>query len=179
MYQKSQSYVCVLRYGVQQTEFFVIMDRFLNPENQNFEKMKKTLEDIIILQMFTLNDSHMIYGFSDMKCNRQTFLSFWTVFCPFTPPLTTRKIKILKNWNKPLGISSFYTSILSLSNSRRHLANANVIADMISKIIVSRWHFFANLNFSATSEVQNYQNKTGGKYLYPSKYMLTTYFREF
>ena len=53
---------------MQQTEFFVIMDRFLpfyppmDPENQNFEKMKKTLEDIIILQMCTINDSHMMYG---------------------------------------------------------------------------------------------------------------------
>ena len=65
-------------------------------ENQNFEKMKKTLEDIIILQMFTINDSHMTYGFSDMECNRQNFSSFWNVFCPFTP-LTTQKIKILKN----------------------------------------------------------------------------------
>ena len=94
-----------LRYGVRQTEFFVIMDRFLpfyppmDPENQNFEKMKKTLEDIIILQMFTINDSHMIYGFSDMECNRQNFLSFWTIFCPFTP-LTTRKTKILKKLKK-------------------------------------------------------------------------------
>ena len=60
---------------------FVIMDPILSfyppmdPENQNFEKMKKTLEDIIILQMFTINDSHMIYGFSDMECSRQNFLS--------------------------------------------------------------------------------------------------------
>ena len=58
------------------------MDHFLpfyspmDPENQNFEKMKKTLEDIIILQMFTINDSHMIYGLSDMECNRQNILSF-------------------------------------------------------------------------------------------------------
>ena len=65
-----------LRYGVRQTEFFVITDCFLpfydpiDPKNQNFEKMKKTLEDIIILQMFTINDSQMIYGFSDMECNR-------------------------------------------------------------------------------------------------------------
>ena len=36
------------------------------------------------------------------------FLSFWTVFCHFTP-LTTRKIKILKNWKKHLEILSFYT----------------------------------------------------------------------
>ena len=57
----------------------------MDPENQNFEKMKKTLEDIIILQMFTINDSHMIHGFSDMECNRQIFLSVWTFF-PLLPP---------------------------------------------------------------------------------------------
>ena len=45
------------------------MDHFLpfyppmDLENQNFEKIKKALEDIIILQMFTIDDSHMIYGF--------------------------------------------------------------------------------------------------------------------
>ena len=54
----------------------------MDPEN--FEKIKKTLEDVIILQMFTINDSNMIYGFSDMECNRQN-LSFWTIFCPFYP----------------------------------------------------------------------------------------------
>ena len=48
----------------------------------------------------------------------------------------------------------------SLSNSRQHSANANVIADMKSKITVSRRQFFADVIFSATSKVQNYQNKT-------------------
>ena len=52
VHQKSQSYdVCLLRYGVQQTEFFVILGHFLptnNLKNKNFEKMKKTPEDIII-----------------------------------------------------------------------------------------------------------------------------------
>ena len=33
-----------------------------NPENQNFEKMKKLLGDIIILLMCTINDNLMIYG---------------------------------------------------------------------------------------------------------------------
>ena len=47
---------------------FVILDCFLpfyllkHPENQNFQKMKKTPEDIIILQMCIINDSHMMYG---------------------------------------------------------------------------------------------------------------------
>ena len=34
----------------------------MDPENQNFEKMKKPPEDIIILQMSTIDDSHMMYG---------------------------------------------------------------------------------------------------------------------
>ena len=52
----------------------------------------------------------MMYGSWDMECNGQNFLSFWTIFCPFTP-LTTQKIKILKKWKKHLEISSFYTSV--------------------------------------------------------------------
>ena len=63
----------------------------------------------------------------------------------------------------------------SLSTSLWHSVNA----DMKSKIIVSHKHFFADVNFSATSKVQNYQNKTGEKYLYPNKSMLTTYFKKF
>ena len=91
-YHKLQLYdVWFLRYGVRQTECFVIMDSFLpfyfpiDPENQNFKKMKETLKDIIILQMFTINASHIIYGFSDMDFHRQNFLSFWTVFPLYLP----------------------------------------------------------------------------------------------
>ena len=68
----------------------------MNPENQNFQKMKKALEYIIVLQMFTINDSHVIYSFSDMECNRQNFLHFGP-FSALSPPLTTQKMKILKN----------------------------------------------------------------------------------
>ena len=38
-------------------------------------------------------------------------------------------------------------------------ANADMIADVKSEIIVSRRHFFADMLFSATSKVQNYQKK--------------------
>ena len=31
-----------------------------NPENQNFEKLKKTLGDITILHMCAINDNHMM-----------------------------------------------------------------------------------------------------------------------
>ena len=32
----------------------------MDPENKTFEKMKKTPEDKVILQMCTINDSHMM-----------------------------------------------------------------------------------------------------------------------
>ena len=110
VYQKSGSYhVCFLRYGVWQTEFFIILDFFFflpfypsnNPENKNFGKIKKTPGNIIIYHKWQSYDVWLMrYG------ARQTL---WVIFCPFTP-LKTWNIKILKKWKKCLEISSFYTS---------------------------------------------------------------------
>ena len=83
-----------------------------SPKNQNLEKMKKVLEDTIILQMFTINDSHLIHGFSEGK--RQNFLSFRTVFCPFTP-LTTQKIKIWITEKKPTQLYQNHDHMLHCS----------------------------------------------------------------
>ena len=109
-YHKWRSYdIWFLKYKVWQTEMFDILGHFLplqpigNLENQNFIIEKKAPRDIIILHICTINDNHMMYGSWDKEHNRHNFLSFWTVFCPFTP-LTTRKIKNLQ-------ISSFYTSV--------------------------------------------------------------------
>ena len=105
VYYKWRSYdICLLKYKVWQTEIFNILGHFLtlqpldNLENQNFN-IEKTPGDIIILHICTINDNHMMYGSWDMECNRQNFLSFWTVFCPFTP-LWTQKIKIFKKVEK-------------------------------------------------------------------------------
>ena len=65
-------------------------------------------------------------------------------------------------------------SFSCLSNSLWHSANADVSADVKSKIIVSHPHSFADMIFLAASKVQNYQNKTGKKFLYPNKWVLTT-----
>ena len=73
---------------------FLPFDPPNNPKNQNFEKEKPG--DIISLHLHTTNDDHTMYRSGDIKCDRQNYLSFWAIFCPFTP-LTTRKIKILKN----------------------------------------------------------------------------------
>ena len=63
-------------------------------------------EKICFLHMCTKNHNHVMYGSWDMECDRQNFLSLWTIFCPFTP-LWTQKIKILKKWKKHLKIYHF------------------------------------------------------------------------
>ena len=96
-----------------------------NPENQNFEKLKKALEknfkkikikkvpgDVIILHMCTKNYDHMLYCSLDMAYNGfNCYFSFWAIFQSFTS-LTAQKIKILKKQKKtPLEISSFYNNV--------------------------------------------------------------------
>ena len=89
-----------LRYRVWQTEIGKCGSFFPFPpksqKNQNFEKMKNIAGDIIILYKCTKNHNHMRYSSWDIEYNRHNFLSFWAIFCPFTP-LLTPKIKI---WNR-------------------------------------------------------------------------------
>ena len=58
--------------------------------------------DIIILQISTINDNYKIYGSRDMERSGHNFLSFWAIFCLFTP-LITQKIKMLKKMKKMPG----------------------------------------------------------------------------
>ena len=111
VYQKPQSYeVQFLRYGVRQF-FLVIFGHFLplfsplpnNPENQNFEKMKKASGDVIILNLCNKKHDHMMYAYSDMEClHRHNFLSFQAIFCSFAP-LLTPEIKICNKCKKSPG----------------------------------------------------------------------------
>ena len=81
--------------------FALFLPRPSNSENQNFEKLKKTPGDIIILHMYTIIDNHVMYGSWNMECDGHFVLSFWTIFCPFNPsPLTTQKLKIKKKNEK-------------------------------------------------------------------------------
>ena len=69
-------------------------------KNQNFEKKKKKNSgNIIILHMCSKNHNHMMCGSWGAEWDRQNFLAFWTIFCPFTP-LTIHKMKIMKKWKK-------------------------------------------------------------------------------
>ena len=69
--------------------FFVIYRYFLpfylpplpnDQENQNLKKMKKTPRDVIILQMCTKNQDHMMYASWDMEYNRHIFCHFGPFF---------------------------------------------------------------------------------------------------
>ena len=86
---------------------FVVLHCFLpfnspnNPKNQNFEKLKKATEDIIILHKCTKNHDHMPYFSLDMAHDRCNYFTFWAIFHPFTP-LTAQKIKMKKKMKKKL-----------------------------------------------------------------------------
>ena len=72
--------------------------------------MKKTAQIIIILHMCIITYNNLMYVPEIWSTMDRIFLSFWTIFWPFTP-LTTQKIKILKKWKKSLEISWFYKCV--------------------------------------------------------------------
>ena len=53
----------------------------------------------------------MIYSSWDIECDRLKLVIMGHFFCPFTSPLKTQKIKILKKWKNLLEISSFYRCV--------------------------------------------------------------------
>ena len=68
-----------------------------NPKNQNFEKLKKKSEYIIISHKCTRNHNHMLYCSLDMARNGcNCYILFWASFYPFTF-LTAQKSKFRKN----------------------------------------------------------------------------------
>ena len=98
-------------------EFFVTLDQFLpfyptnNPENQNYEKMKKK-KPIWRYHHFTLASHIMIIWCTIREICSATdkFFAILDQFYLFIPP-TTQKTKILKKCKKLLNISSFYTIV--------------------------------------------------------------------
>ena len=65
---------------------------------KSFEKMKKTLGDIIILHKCTKSHDHMLHcSWDTIRDGCNSYFSFWAIFCPFTP-LTIQKIKMSKKW---------------------------------------------------------------------------------
>ena len=84
----------MVRDGCNYFSFLAIVCPFIPPQQpkiQNFEKMKKTLGDIIFLHNPIENYDQMMCGSWDMVCNKYNcYFSFWTIFYPFNP-VTTKK----------------------------------------------------------------------------------------
>ena len=49
------------------------------------------------------NHNHMMYASWDMECDRQNFLSFWIIFCPFThrPPIVHKGVPVPSTFQPP------------------------------------------------------------------------------
>ena len=70
-----------------------------SPKNQNFEKMKKTPRDIIILYMCTKNYDQIMYGSSNMvrdRCNYFFILGHFLSFYPSNSPKNQNFEKLKK-----------------------------------------------------------------------------------
>ena len=81
-----------------------------DPENQDFEKIKKILGGIIILQNCTKNHDHILHCSWDTKHDRCYFyFSFWPIFIYllFYPPNDPKNQNFLKIKKRHLETSSF------------------------------------------------------------------------
>ena len=71
-----------------------------NPENKNFEKMKKTPGDIIILHVSIINQNHMMYDPWDMERDRKNFSHFGPFYpIALSPHCTPPPLNNPKNQN--------------------------------------------------------------------------------
>ena len=133
--------------------FWVIFCPFtplLIPKINICKKMYKKPADIILLHMCTINEDHMMSGFWNIRHDRQSFLSFWAIFCPLTL-LTTWKIKILKKMKKKkiLEILSFYNCVPQMKIIWCMVHETWTAADIFFVIL---GHF---LPFSTTNNLEN------------------------
>ena len=79
-----------LRYGVCQSNFFLILGYFLpfyppnSLKNENFKRMEKMLGHKILLKCTKTHD-YKLYCSWDMECDGCNCFLFWAIFCPFAP----------------------------------------------------------------------------------------------
>ena len=91
--------------------FFALFTLLTNLKNQNFEKVKKSPWNNIILYKCTKNHDHLVYCSLDMACNRcNCYFSFWAIFCPFTS-LTAQKTKFKKKMKKNTWRYHYFTLV--------------------------------------------------------------------
>ena len=74
----------------------------------------------------------MMYSSWDTEWDRQIFLLFWAIFCPFTSPLMIPNIKILK---KTLEILSFYINMCTINEDQMIYSSWNIRCDRLKFLL--------------------------------------------
>ena len=164
MYQKSQPYDVATVYWDKEWDKQNFLAPFLrpnDPENQNLEK--KTPGDIrsilLYIHVYHKWKSNVISW--SIRWDRQKLLSFWAIFCPFSP-LTTRKIKILKKWKKCLEIS-FYRCLPQVTITWCMVPEISSATD---RIFCQFGPFFALLTLSQPKKSLFYKNEKSTRRYY-------------
>ena len=116
--------------------FFALSPATDNLENQNFEKLKKSLWDTMILHMCTINDNHIMHGSWEMESGKEfqgchyfsrlkfkvssrflpTFYLEFKVFVHFSRFYKLSNITIITIFFTHVRLSQRYTSTSTLSN---------------------------------------------------------------
>ena len=110
-----------------------------HPKSKILKKLKKIPDDIIILQMCAINDSHMMYGSWDTECNGQNFLSIWTIFCSFTPlPNSPKK----QNFGKMKKTSGDIIILHRYNINGNHMMYGSWDVEHDEQNFLSFWSFF-------------------------------------
>ena len=111
-------------------------------------------QDIILLNMCTLNEDHMMYGSWDIRHNTQSFLLFWSIFCHLNF-LTTWKIKNLKKRKKKKKKKKFwrYYHFTLVYHKWHHIKYASLLTTLHEKNFSSYYPFtYANQKLRSYDE---------------------------
>ena len=73
------------------------------------------------LKARAINDIHMMHGSWDMECNKQSFLSFWTVFCPFYPLNNSKNQNFEKMKHTPQDITILHRCTINDNHMMYHM----------------------------------------------------------
>ena len=95
--------------------------------------------------MCTINEDHMIYDSWNIRCDRQTFLTFLSIFCFFSP-LTTWKIKILTSKKTPGDIVILHICTINDNHMIYGFWDVEHVMDRIFVILDHILHFYPPKN---------------------------------
>ena len=147
----------VLHDGCNYFSFQAIFCPFIPDSPKKFKKKKKRKKnprDIVILRMCTKNYDQMVYSSWDMVCDRcNCYLSFWAIFCPFTP-LKAQKIKILKKWRKKNAWRYHHFTYVTTNYDQMMYSSWDMVHDRC-KCYFSFWAIFCPFTSLAAQKIIN------------------------